>query len=76
MDCIVHEVTKSWTHVFVVQSLSHVQLFETPWTTAFQASLFFTISQSLLKLMSIESVMLSDHLILGCLPSPPAHDPH
>ena len=38
----------------------------TPWTTAHQASLFFTISQSLLKLMSTESVMLSNHLILWC----------
>ena len=41
----------------VVQSLSHVWLFATPWTTALLASLSFTISQSLLKLMSIESVM-------------------
>ena len=49
---------------FVVQLLSRVQLFATPWTAAQQASLFFTISQSLLKLMSIESVMLSNHLIL------------
>ena len=44
-----------------------VQLFETPWTTACQASPSFTISLSLLKLMSIESVMPSNHLIL-CLP--------
>ena len=50
--------------VAVVQSLSHVQLFVTPWTTALQASLSFTISQSLLNLMSIESVMSSNHLIL------------
>ena len=49
---------------FAVQSLSHVQLFVTPWTVARQASLPFTISQSLLKLMSIESVMPSNHLIL------------
>ena len=48
----------------VVQSLSHVWLFVTPWTAACQASLFFTVSQSLLKLMSIESLMLSNHLIL------------
>ena len=41
----------------VVQSLSHVRLFVTPWTAAHQASLSFTISQSLLKLMSIESVI-------------------
>ena len=47
-----------------VQSLSHVQLFSTPWTVAHQASVSFTISQSLLKLLSIESVMPSSHLIL------------
>ena len=48
----------------VIQSFSRVQLFATPWTAARQASLSFTISQSLLKLMSIESVMPSNHLIL------------
>ena len=42
-----------------IQVLSHVQLFVTPWTAAFQASLSITNSQSLLKLMSIESVMVS-----------------
>ena len=47
-----------------VQSFSHVQLFMTPWTTAFQASWSFTNSQSLLKLIFIESVMPSNHLIL------------
>ena len=47
-----------------VQLLSHVQLFSTPWTAAYQASLSITTSQSLLKLMSIESVMPSNHLIL------------
>ena len=45
-------------------SLSHVQLFATPWTTALQASLSITNSWSSLKLMSIESVMPSNHLIL------------
>ena len=50
-----------------VQSLSRVQLFATPWITACQASLSNTNSQSLLKLMSIESVMPSSHLIL-CRP--------
>ena len=50
--------------VAVVQSLSHVQLSVTPWTTARQASLSFTISWSLLRLMSIELVMPSNHLIL------------
>ena len=48
----------------VVQSLSHVQLFATPWTIAHQASPSFTISWSLLNLMSIESMMPSNHLIL------------
>ena len=46
--------------------LSHVQLFAIPWTVAHQASLFITNSWSLLKLMSIESVMPSNHLILCC----------
>ena len=49
-----------------VQLLSHVQLFATPWTAAHQASLSITNSQSLLKLMSIELVMPSNHLILCC----------
>ena len=47
----------------VVQSLSHVCFFATPWATACQSSLFFTISWSLLKLMSIESVMPCSRLI-------------
>ena len=64
-------------HTVVVKSLTHVQLFSTPWTAARQASLSFTISQSLLQLMSIESVMSSNHLILcdpfsSCLQSFPA----
>ena len=50
-----------------VQSLSHVQLFVIPWTIAHQASLSNTTSQSILKFMSIESVMPSNHLIL-CRP--------
>ena len=50
----------------VVQLLSHVQLCATPWTAAQQAFLSFTIFRSLLKLMSIESVMPSNHLILCC----------
>ena len=49
-----------------VQSLSHVRLYATPWTTACQASLSIAKSQSLLKLMSIESVMPSSHLIVCC----------
>ena len=54
---------ESYDMSFIVQSLSHVRLFVTPWTAACQASLSFTISQSLLKLMSIESVMPSNQLI-------------
>ena len=53
--------------VAVSQLLSHVQLFVSPWTTARQASLSFTNSRSLFKLMSIESVMPSSHLVL-CRP--------
>ena len=57
-----------WDHipyiVVIVQSLNHVQLFTTPWTAAHQASLSFTISQNLLKLMSIVLMMSSNHLIL------------
>ena len=49
--------------IVVVQSLSHVRLFVTPWTAPYQASLSFTISLSLLKIMSIESVMPSNHLL-------------
>ena len=55
--------------VVAVQSFSHVQLFVTPWTAACQASLSFTVSWNLLKLMSIESVRPSNHLIL--FPSSP-----
>ena len=66
---ISHE--NSWLYlvvfvVAIVQSLSHVHLFVTPWTAACQASLSITNSQSLPKLMSIESVMPSSHLILCC----------
>ena len=56
-----------WVFHSSVQSLSHVRLFATSWTTAHQASLSIPNSQSLLKLMSIESVMPSSHLIL-CRP--------
>ena len=57
--------------VVVVQSLRRVQLFGTPWTAAHQAPLSFTVSHSLLRFMSIESGMLSDHLFLYCpLPLP------
>ena len=52
-------------HLTSVQSLSHVRLFATPWTTARQASMSSTNSWSFLKLMSIDSVMPSNHLISG-----------
>ena len=55
-----------WTWV-AIQSLSPVRLFATPWTAALEASLFITNSWSLLKLVSIESVMPFNHIIL-CLP--------
>ena len=59
LQVILHRIT-----IISVQSLSHVQLFVTPWTAACQASLSIINSWSLLKLMSIESVMSSSHLIL------------
>ena len=52
--------------VVVFQSICYVQLFVTPWTTVCQASLSFTISWSLLKLMSIKLVMPSNHFIFCC----------
>ena len=60
-------VRHDWATIMHMLLLSHVQLFAIPWTAAHQASLSFTISQSLLKFMSIESVMPSNHLIL-CRP--------
>ena len=51
-------------YVYIVQSLSHVWLFATPWPAACQTSVSFTISQSLLKLIFIESMMPSNYLIL------------
>ena len=66
---VLQQRTGSWEHqkiyVVVLQLLSHVWLFATPWTAASQPSLFFTISWSLLKLISIDSVMPSNHLILS-----------
>ena len=59
--------TDIYCMISLVQSLSRVPLFATPWTAAQQASLSITNSQSLLKLMSITSVMPSNHLIL-CRP--------
>ena len=61
---IIQYVDFSSVHFSSVQSLSHVRLFATPWIAARQASLSITNSQSLLKLMTIESVMPSSHLIL------------
>ena len=58
--------------VVVVQSINCVWLFATQWTAAYQASLSFTISQSLLKFMCIKSVMPSKYLILCSPPSPVA----
>ena len=55
-----------------VQSLNRVRLFATPWTVAQQASLSSTTSQSLLKLMCIQSVIPSHHLILCCPLLPPS----
>ena len=73
-SCALSSMSYNWNHTQCrllrsvgVQLLSHVQLLETPRTAARQASLSFTISQSLLKLMSIESVMPSNHLVL-CRP--------
>ena len=54
------------TVMIVFQWLGHVQPFVTPWTAAHQASLSFTLSRSLLTLMSVESMMPSNHLILCC----------
>ena len=69
MDCVslskmVHEVYKKLYCKPSVQLLSHVRLFATPWTAARQTSLSITNSPSMLKLMSIKSVMPSNHLIL------------
>ena len=57
---------KRFVFVVAVHLLSRVQLFSTPWTAAHQAFLSFTISRSLHKFMSIQSVMPSNHLILCC----------
>ena len=62
---VVKEKHTSLIQISSVQSLSHVRLLATPWITARQASLSITISQSSLRLTSIESMMPSSHLILG-----------
>ena len=59
-----NSLQQSGQEISLVQSLSHVQLFATPWTTACQASLSITNCQSLLKSTSIKSVMPSNHVIL------------
>ena len=66
LDCKLHKVTLANLSNLLL-SLSHVHLFTTPWTAARQASLSFTISWSLVKRMSNESVMPSNHLVL-CRP--------
>ena len=65
--CESRTIKKASVQFSSVQLLSRVRLFVTPWTAAYQACLSLTVSQSLLKLMSIESVMPFNHLIL-CLP--------
>ena len=62
---VIHQSTKMYI-VVAVQLLNHVQLSATPWPAAHQASLSFIISWSLLKFMSTESVMLSNHLTPCC----------
>ena len=59
-----HTIHSFKVYSSIVQLLSHVQLFTTPWTAACQTSLFLTVSWSLLRLMSIESIIPSKHLIL------------
>ena len=70
MTCVLNQdlgLNSSDVNNLAVQLLSHVQLFATPWTAARQASLSFTVSWSLFRLLSIELMMPSNHLIL-CLP--------
>ena len=60
-------IVNLYAYFLLVQSLSYVQLFTTSWTAACQASLSFTVSRSLLKLMSFGLVVTSNHLFLCCL---------
>ena len=67
--CLIISVPYNWyrlsiLHVVVAQLLSHIWFFATPWSVAHQTSLSFAVSQSLLKFLSVESVILSSHLIL------------
>ena len=66
LEWVAISFSSAWKWKVKVKSLSHVWLLETPWTEAHQASLSITNSRRSLKLMSIESVMLSSHLILCC----------
>ena len=69
-------IDKVWDSVSSVQLLSRVRLFVTPWTAACQASLSITNSRSSLRLVSVELVMSSNHLILCCpLLLPPSNFP-
>ena len=70
-ECLFYSLLKlesfvHWVSTYFCYLLSHLWLFAPLWTAARQASLSFTISLSLLKLMSIESMMPSNHLILSC----------
>ena len=69
------KIPKLTTQFSLVQSLSRVRLFATPWIAAHQPSLSITNSQSSLRLTSVESVMPSSHLILCLSTSPPAPNP-
>ena len=78
-SCLIPFLQRSSVWFSSVQPLSHVQLFVTPWTAARQASLSITNSWSVLKLMSIESVMSSSHHtsvvpFFSCPQSPPASE--
>ena len=66
LEWVAISFSNTWKWKVKVKSLSHVRLLATPWITAHQAPLSITNSRSLLKLMSIESVMPSSHLILCC----------
>ena len=71
LSCLHHHFSQTFSSV---QSLNRVRLFATPWIVACQVSLYITNSQSLPKLVPIELVMPSNHLILCCPPSPLALD--
>ena len=75
LEWVAISLSNAWKWKVEVKPLSHVRLLATPWTSAHQASLFLTVSRSLLKLMSIESVMpfISFSVIpFSCLQSSPA----